>query len=83
MKNLLLVFTIMTLNKMNNDIIAAANNALTGFDRIAPENLAFKTMKEAVLIREDGCPSDSESLLAALSFEINRRSAFSSLDKGE
>lgn len=73
MKNALLAPTIIMLSKMNNDIIAAANNALTGFGRIVPENLAFTTMKGANLIREDGRPFDDETLLAALSFETNRQ----------
>lgn len=69
----LLAATMMTLKDMPNDVLVAAHNSLTGFGKIYPENYAWQIMQEVNLIREDGYPYDSESLLAALSFEINRR----------
>lgn len=73
MNNKLLEVTIIVLSIKSNDVLAAAFLALTVFGRIPPENLAFEAMKDAVLIRENGQPFDGETLLAALSFEINRR----------
>lgn len=63
----------LTISKMSNDILAASNLALTGFDRIAPENLAFETMKKAGLIQEDGKAVAKKELLSALTFEIDKR----------
>lgn len=76
MNNILLAATTMTLSKMNNDVIAAAFNALTGFDKIGSGNLAFKIMKDANLIRDNGQAKDKETLLTALSLEINQRIVF-------
>lgn len=69
----LLIATVMVLEHMTNDTLAFANNALTGFGKVDVGCSAFEPMKEAGLIREDGVPADSETLLAGLSFEINRR----------
>lgn len=63
---------IMALKGMDNDTLAAANNALNGFGQIMSGNQAYGPMKEAGLILEDGTPEASE-LLDALSFEVNRR----------
>lgn len=76
MNNILLAATTMTLSKMNDDVIAAAFNALIDFDSIGPENLAFKIMKDANLIRENGQAKDKETLLTALSLEIDQRIVF-------
>lgn len=73
MNKQLLVVTIIALQRMDNNTLAAANNALTGFGKIGRGCLAFEPMKDAALIREDGRPADNETLLAGLSFEINRR----------
>lgn len=69
----LLAVTVMALERMDNIVLAAANNGLTGFGRLNERNLAYKPFLDASLIREDGVAYDKETLLDALSFEINRR----------
>ena len=73
MDNPLLIASILSVRGLDNNTIAAANNALSGFGKVSKANLAFDTMKDINLIRENGKPYDSESLLDALSFVIQER----------
>ena len=73
MNKILVVTALLHIEPMSNIVLAAANNAITGFNKITPPNLAFEPMKKAMLIKDDGTPFDKESLLAALSLEINKR----------
>lgn len=65
--------TALSLRKMENFVLAVANNALIGFGKIPVKNAAFTPMKKAGWIDDNGKPIDSESLLAALSLVINER----------
>lgn len=69
----LVAVTVIALERMSNIALASANNALTGFGKLSKGNHGYKSMLDASMIREDGVPQDIESLLSALSFEINRR----------
>ncbi len=68
----------MSLKRLANDELAAANLALSFQGEIPKENISFEAMRKYRLIRENGKPEDSESLLAALSLVINER-----VDSGE
>jgi len=69
----LTIVTVLALGPMDNLVLAAANNALNFTGKIAARNAAFESMYNANLIKDDGSPYDKESLLDALSYEINRR----------
>jgi len=69
----LTVTTAMALENMPNDVIAAGNNAITGFGSVGKECIAYQPFLDAVLIREDGRPCDAESLGEALDFVISQR----------
>ncbi|MCP4394872.1 MAG: hypothetical protein GY804_11500 [Alphaproteobacteria bacterium] len=73
MNTYVLASTIFTLRNMKNDVIAFANNGLTGFGRLAEQNLAFSEFRKYNLIDKNGKPLDEEVLLDALSFVINER----------
>ncbi len=78
MNKQLLATIVFVLGRMDNAVLALANIALHGHCPIIPPgNLAFEPLLEAHLINEDGTAIDNETLLGALSFEINHR-----LDKG-
>lgn len=61
------------LKELNNDDLSAANNAVTGFGRVAQGNRAYSKLLELGLIRESGSPVDVEALGQALNFEIQQR----------
>ena len=65
--------TIIAIREMDNLVLAAANNILSFSDKVPQNNLAYQALRDAGLLRDDGTPADKETLLAALSFEINRR----------
>lgn len=44
----------LSLQTMPPDVIAAANNGLTGFGKIGPGNVAYQAFRDAELIKEDG-----------------------------
>ena len=69
----LIAAMVITLRNMDNLILAAANNALNGFGRIAQGNIAYEQFKDFSLIREDGSPKGGDVLLDALAFVINER----------
>jgi len=71
--NPVLVVTSLSLQRLDNSQLAAANNALNGFGKIHPQNLAYDKMKELSLIKDDGTAYDKDILLSALSFEVNSR----------
>ena len=71
--DMLVAVTVVALQQMSNIALASANNALTGFGKLSKGNHGYKPMLDASMIHEDGVPQDIESLLSALSFEINRR----------
>ncbi len=70
--NSILVASVITLSRFDNDIITAANNGMNGFGNIGKGNLSYEVMLQVGLINEDGKSKD-DSLLDALSFEVNRR----------
>ncbi len=67
------VTTILTLKKLDNDILASANLGISGFGKIGKFNLAYEKMKDLSLIDEDGYAKEKETLLKALSHIINER----------
>ena len=71
-ENILLAVITLSLERISNDALAAANLALTGFGDIPKINRGHDALFEAGLINEDGQPK-TELLGQALSFEINRR----------
>jgi len=73
MNNPIIAVTILTLKRLENGILSAAYNALTGFDKIAIQNMAYDSFLELSLIQEDGIPTDGDSLLKAMDFVIDER----------
>jgi hypothetical protein len=73
MTNPLFAATLMVVEGMASDQIAAAYAALTGFGQINLPNLGHKTLAAASLIRPDGYPADKETLMKALEHEIDLR----------
>lgn len=64
---------VLKLKDFDNSALAALNNAIQGFGRLAPSNTAFTKALEAGLIDENGKPVELQSLIDASSFEVNRR----------
>ncbi len=75
MSNPALVVATLSIGTMDNAEVAAANNALSGFGRVAKQNMAYEKMLDLSLIDKDGYALNKEILLDALSFVINRRIA--------
>ena len=66
----------MALEKMENGVLAAANLALTGFQKIALQNIAYKPFLSASLIKESGQTTfDLGVVINALAYVINARVA--------
>ena len=63
----------MSLRTFSDGELAALNNALTGFGHVPEQNIGYKRAVDGSLLKLSGHPWDKESLLTALSFEINRR----------
>lgn len=72
MANEVLAMIIIRLSYLDDDVILAAKTSMHGFGRISNGNLAYKPMKEVVLINEDGTAVDS-CLSDALAFEFSKR----------
>lgn len=67
----------LTLNEFSDDQIAAMMNALSGFGRLQPQNIAFNLALERQLIKDTGTTTfDPEDTLSALDLQIRRRPAF-------
>ena len=64
---------VLALERFDNSTLAALNNAVMGFGRVAKANKAYVPTLEAKLIDEDGNPFELEALRDASSFEVNRR----------
>lgn len=64
---------VLALERFDNSTLAALNNAVTGFGRVAKANKAYAPALEAQLIDEDGKPVEPEALRDAASFEVGRR----------
>ncbi len=69
--------TAMALEDFTSSELAALNNSITGFGTVGKEVVGFERAVESGILHSGGRPCDKESLLAALSFEINQR-----LDRG-
>ncbi len=63
----------LTLENFTNEILASANNGLTGFGKLAESNQSYQGFLTYDLIKEDGKPVAREPLLSALSLVISRR----------
>lgn len=65
---------LLTLKPMKNDVLAAAQNALTVFGNLCGGNIAFEAFQKADLINEMGeCYVGSDVALMALNVEVVRR----------
>ena len=73
MQNEVVAVTVMALERMSNEIVAAASNGLRAFGKVSSVNIAYKSTLNANLIKEDGSPVDKEELPKALEFEVLRR----------
>ena len=73
MNNATVATIVLTLEKMSNDIVAAASNGLRVFGKVSPVNISHQSMLDADLIKEDGTAIDKEELPKALEFEVLRR----------
>lgn len=62
-----------SLQALNNEELAATNNAVQMWGRVQPQNLAFEKLKKLSLIRENGELWDAEPMKTACAFEVNRR----------
>lgn len=70
----LMTSVMLILKGLSNDELAAGNNAINGFGKMASSNLVFAKFKRLSLIREDGRPLP-DCLGECLSREVNRRVA--------
>lgn len=73
MPNPLAALFLLKLQSFDNAALAALNNAVQGFGRLAPSNTAFTQALQAGLIDEHGKPVELQSLIDASSTEVNRR----------
>lgn len=69
----LIIVTAITLRNFSNNEIAALNLAVTGWGRVAPENMAYKKSIKCALIRADGFVHDVWTMTRACAYEITRR----------
>lgn len=73
-QNAMAAVVALTLESAENAILAAANNALTGFGEIPKQTLAYEWFLSKNLIKPTGGPTfDLEVVLSALNNVINKR----------
>jgi hypothetical protein len=73
LSNTLTAVLLLSVERMENDVLAAMNLALQWQGCIPAGNISFKAATDANLVDETGAPVAKEELIRAVSYEINRR----------
>lgn len=71
--NPLIAVAVLSLETLDNDKLAAFNNAVQLYGTVPTYNLAYSDVLKLQLIREDGRPVDLESIRTASAFLVNQR----------
>lgn len=64
---------LMALEDVSNHELAAMNNAIQSFGKLATSNMAFETAVKLQLVKPNGEPFELEALQLACAREVNRR----------
>lgn len=72
-ENMMAAVYAMTLRNLDNDKLAAFNNAIQTWGRLRSGNMAFTEAVELQLIKPNGHPHDLEALQKASAYEVTRR----------
>ena len=63
----------MSLKTLDNQTLAACNNAVQWLGKVPPQNIAHKTLFDLSLVLADGSIPAVEEFKSACAFEVNRR----------
>jgi len=74
-ENTLAAVLSLSLELLNNAELAQLNNAVQLYGVVDPLNIAFDRAVNLSLISPSGLPLEKESLIRALTFEVNQRAS--------